>query len=110
MTLREPTKKRVMRGNQKHRRVGGQRLRLRVGQPFDRGGVRVYFNVVAEGKLCEAVIERAVEVIGDRAQAMRWLGTPVRALNYSTPISRLDGPQGREDVLRVLMQLEHGLL
>jgi hypothetical protein len=72
------------------------------------GGVGV--NTVAEGQPCEAVIERAVEVIGDRAQAMRWLGTPVRALNYATPISRLHEPQGQDDVLRVLVQLEHGVL
>lgn len=58
----------------------------------------------------DAVIERAVEVIGDRKEAMRWLGTPVRALNYATPISRLYDAQGQDDVLRVLAQLEHGVL
>jgi hypothetical protein len=58
----------------------------------------------------EAVIERAVEVIGDREQAMRWLGTPVRALDYATPISRLHDKEGQAGVLRVLTQLEHGVL
>ena len=57
-----------------------------------------------------AVIERAVEVIGDRQEAMRWLGTPVPALNYATPISRLNDAYGQADVLRVLTQLEHGVL
>ena len=33
------------------------------------------------------VINRAVEVIGDRDEALRWMGTPpVRALDYATPI------------------------
>jgi uncharacterized protein (DUF2384 family) len=41
---------------------------------------------------------------------MRWLGTPVRALNYATPISRLHDPESREQVLSVLTQLEHGVL
>jgi len=57
-----------------------------------------------------AVIHRAAEVIGDRSDAMRWLGTPVRALNYATPISLLHNSKGREDVLSVLGRLEHGIL
>jgi Protein of unknown function (DUF2384) len=39
--------------------------------------------------LVESMIHRAVEVIGDRDEAMRWLGTPIRALDYATPISLL---------------------
>jgi len=58
----------------------------------------------------EAVIAKAIEVIGDEQAAMRWMGTPVRALDYATPISRLADQQGQADVLRVLTQLEHGVL
>jgi len=58
----------------------------------------------------EAVINRAVEVIGDAQDAMRWLGTPVRALDYATPISRLNDSEGQTAVLNVLTQLEHGVL
>jgi len=57
-----------------------------------------------------SVIHRATEVLGDRTDAMRWLGTPVRALNYATPISLLHDSKGREDVLTVLGRLEHGIL
>ena len=57
-----------------------------------------------------AIIRRTVEVIGDRSDAMRWLGTPVRALNYATPISLLHDSQGRDAVLSVLGRLEHGVL
>ena len=56
------------------------------------------------------VVHRAVEVIGDPEEAMRWLGAPVRALDYATPISRLYDPGGQEQVLSVLSQLEHGVL
>jgi putative toxin-antitoxin system antitoxin component (TIGR02293 family) len=56
------------------------------------------------------VIDRAVEVIGDEAQALRWMGTPVRALDYATPISLLHLAQGRKAVLNVLGQLEHGIV
>lgn len=57
-----------------------------------------------------AIIRRTVEVIGDRSDAMRWLGTPVRALNYATPVSLLHDSKGREEVLSVLGRLEHGIL
>ena len=57
-----------------------------------------------------AVIERSIEVIGDESEAMRWLGTPVRDLNYATPISLLHKQDGREAVLTVLGRLEHGVL
>lgn len=32
-----------------------------------------------------SVLDRAVEVIGARSEAMRWMGTPVRVLDYATP-------------------------
>jgi Protein of unknown function (DUF2384) len=56
------------------------------------------------------IIRRAIEVIGDREEAMRWLGTPVRALDYATPISCIHDPISRQQVLSVLTQLEHGVL
>ena len=58
----------------------------------------------------QSVIERTEEVIGDKAEAMRWLGTPIRALAYATPISLLHNREGREAVLTVLGRLEHGVL
>lgn len=58
----------------------------------------------------EPVVQRAIEVIGGREEAMRWLGTPVRALDYATPISRLHDTESREQVLSVLTRLEHGVL
>jgi uncharacterized protein (DUF2384 family) len=41
---------------------------------------------------------------------MRWLRTPVRALDYATPISLLHDALGRDAVLTVLGRLEHGVL
>jgi putative toxin-antitoxin system antitoxin component (TIGR02293 family) len=58
----------------------------------------------------DAVIQRAADVIGDRAEAMRWLGTPIRALDYATPIALLHEVREAERVLAVLTQLEHGVL
>jgi putative toxin-antitoxin system antitoxin component (TIGR02293 family) len=56
------------------------------------------------------VMRRATEVLGDEPSAMRWLGTPVRALDYATPISLLHDAKGREAVLSVLGRLQHGIL
>lgn len=53
---------------------------------------------------------RAIQVIGDEPEAMRWLGTPIRALNYATPVSLLYSAAGRDAVLTVLGRLEHGVL
>jgi putative toxin-antitoxin system antitoxin component (TIGR02293 family) len=58
----------------------------------------------------ESIVKRLMDVIGNREEAMRWLGTPIRALDYATPISRLHDPAGKEQVLAVLTQLEHGVL
>jgi putative toxin-antitoxin system antitoxin component (TIGR02293 family) len=57
-----------------------------------------------------AVIAKAAKVIGDRSEAMRWMGTPVRALDYATPVSLLGTREGRKAVMVVLGRLEHGVL
>ena len=67
-------------------------------------------GAMAEATDRETVICRAIEVIGDEKEAMRWLDTPVPALGYSTPISLLVNPDGQTAVLNVLTQLEHGVL
>jgi putative toxin-antitoxin system antitoxin component (TIGR02293 family) len=56
-----------------------------------------------------AIVERATEVIGDHQEAMRWLGTPVRGLDYATPISLLGTKKGTERVIDILGQIEHGV-
>lgn len=62
-----------------------------------------------EDEVLTAAIERATEVIGDRQEAMRWLGTPVRALNFAPPISLLATSDGAKRVVDVLGQMEHGI-
>jgi putative toxin-antitoxin system antitoxin component (TIGR02293 family) len=57
----------------------------------------------------DKILQRAVEVIGDREQALRWFGTPVRALNFHTPVSQLATRQGKEAVESVLTRLENGV-
>jgi hypothetical protein len=58
----------------------------------------------------DPIVHRAAKVIGDREEAFRWMGTPVRALGYVTPISLLATDEGRSQVLTVLDRLEHGVL
>lgn len=56
-----------------------------------------------------SIIARATEVIGDRQEAMRWLGTPIRGLDYATPISLLATEEGAQRVNDILGQIEHGV-
>jgi len=55
------------------------------------------------------VLECALKLLGNKEAAMRWLGTPVRALNYATPISLLGTPEGKDAVLGVLDRAEYGV-
>jgi len=56
------------------------------------------------------VLDRAIKVIGNESDAMRWMGTPVRALGYATPISLLHNRKGLQAVIAVLERLEYGVL
>ena len=62
-----------------------------------------------ENSSFERVMDRATEVIGDRDEALRWLGTPVRALDYATPISLLGTSEGVMRVEDILGRMEHGV-
>ena len=57
----------------------------------------------------ESVIAKATDVIGDKDDAMRWLGTPIPALNYATPISLLGSKDGITRVEDVLGRMESGV-
>src|SRR5215469_9581016 len=54
-------------------------------------------------------VARATEVFGDEDAAFRWLGTPVAALDYATPISCLNTHHGVMRVNDILTQIEHGI-
>ena len=64
---------------------------------------------IEESSSLGSVTERAIEVIGSRDEALRWLGIPVRALDYAAPISLLGDEEGVKAVLAVLDQLEQGV-
>jgi putative toxin-antitoxin system antitoxin component (TIGR02293 family) len=83
-----------------------------------RDSVRAELKMATVGRLFEttaaqeesAVIAYAVKVIGDRSDAMRWMGTPIRDLDCATPVSLLGTRDGRQAVITVLGRLEHGVL
>ena len=66
-------------------------------------------SLTASSTSVEALIDRLVQVLGDREMALRWMGTPVQALDYATPISLLNSDDGFARVLKVLDQLQHGV-
>ena len=100
------------------------RKRSEVGQlgTFGRAGEHVTSGVSGNSLLSDLLpkkqtdpeqvtktIARATEVLGDQDAALRWLGTPVPALDYATPISILGTPHGVTRVNDVLVQMEHGV-
>jgi putative toxin-antitoxin system antitoxin component (TIGR02293 family) len=76
---------------------------------METGGGMALANEVDIADTVKDVLESAIKVIGDKQKAMRWLGTPIRALNFATPISVLADPGGKNSVLDVLTRLEHGV-
>ena len=60
-------------------------------------------------KAFDPVVIRAIAVIGNMEAALRWMGTPVKALEYATPVSLLGTDEGAQKVMSVLDQLEHGV-
>ena len=73
-------------------------------------GTKKDLRTQSNGEREASVIARATEVIGNEKNALRWMGTPVRALDYATPISLLHSVKGRNAVLAVLTRIEHGVL
>ena len=55
------------------------------------------------------VTARAIEVLGAREKALRWLKTPVRSLGDQTPLSLLGSPDGIIRVKDALGRIEHGV-
>ena len=54
------------------------------------------------------VAERAVDAFDDKTSAANWLTSPVRSLGDIAPLQALAEGK-REDVLRVLHQIMHGV-
>lgn len=54
-----------------------------------------------------ALLAKATEVLGTRAAARNWLGTPAMALDHQRPADLLDTPAGATSVERLLRQMEH---
>ena len=72
------------------------------------GGIAETHSIPGHESLA-LVADRATEVLGSRQKAMRWLGTPIPALEYETPVSMLDRTEGMNAVLAVLGRIEHGV-
>jgi putative toxin-antitoxin system antitoxin component (TIGR02293 family) len=63
---------------------------------------------VSMGTLVD-VTARAIEVLGTREKALRWLKAPVRSLGDQTPLLLLGSPDGVVRVEDALGRIEHGV-
>lgn len=92
-------------------------LRAKRGSPWKRGiviqrpgrGRFARVSPLESERRIDKIIHRAAEVLGNPNEAMRWLGNPVRALNFATPISVLGTKQGTKRVNDILGQMESGV-
>ena len=63
-------------------------------------------------RLADPIVEvtaRAMEVLGSREKALRWLKAPIRSLGDQAPLSLLNSEIGIDRVKDVLGQIEHGV-
>ena len=65
---------------------------------------------MTEHELRQFLLDRAVQVIGDSKEAMRWMGTPVRSLGLATPEFLLAAKKGTDAVLAVPGWIEYSSL
>ncbi len=54
-------------------------------------------------------LAKAIDILGDRKKAVRWLTTPNRALGGEIPITLLDTSAGAHEVEAVLDRVEYGV-
>jgi hypothetical protein len=54
------------------------------------------------------LVKRAAEVLGVE-QMVRWMKMRIPSLHHQTPLSLMGTEAGREEVARVLTQIEHGV-
>jgi putative toxin-antitoxin system antitoxin component (TIGR02293 family) len=71
--------------------------------------VPYYVFPQASEQRIRAVSKRATEVLGGEDEALRWLGSPIRALDFATPISLLGSDAGVQRVIDLLGQMECGI-
>lgn len=57
----------------------------------------------------QALIARAVEVIGNERDALHWLEKPKRALGNLIPFKVAETEDGKQKVLDLLGRIEHGV-
>ena len=60
-------------------------------------------------RMHDDILARAIEVLEDEHKATHWLTTPNRALDGVVPMTLLDTPEGKEEVLTILGRIEYGV-
>jgi hypothetical protein len=71
-------------------------------------GVAAEKIVAVSTKVIDDTIARATEVLGGRDEAYCWLGTPIRGLDFATPIYVLRTKGGAGRIKDILGQIENG--
>lgn len=78
----------------------------------DKEDIRRIVSDLLHKRSAQPIVEvtlRAMEVLGTREKALRWLNSPVPSLGGRTPLSLLDTPEGATQVQDALGRMEHGV-
>lgn len=57
----------------------------------------------------ELLLSKAIDVLGNEKDALHWLQTPKRALGRQAPIDVAETDKGKQQVLALLTNIEHGV-
>ena len=55
------------------------------------------------------ILEKAIDVLGSKEEAERWMDRPAIGLDNRKPIDLLASAAGAEEVKNYLIRLEHGV-
>ncbi len=78
---------------------------------YAEGPERMAPSTLPEGLSAETlVLERAIEVFGDRNRANEWMHEPNPALGNEAPLTSIATEDGCRAVIDILGRIEHGVI
>lgn len=67
------------------------------------------FQAAGAKNILSEVVVRATNVFHSESIALRWLTSPILSLGNVSPLEYMKNENGEEEVLRVLVRIEHGV-
>ncbi len=71
--------------------------------------IRYAVNRAAVETVSDEILERTIDVFGEKKYAVEWLTANITALGGISPLDVLHEGDGEETVLKILVRIEHGV-